>query len=143
MFRNFFVKGGSETLIGVATELPVGVEPATSIILPQLYGLTQYVPYNLRYAIYNPSDAISNEVSVYLEKELYTVDSASNDNESNLALVVNESGNHAIKISVNGSIYNISTNVEESSIDIYEITSNLSLDLRAFGKNNQLIDRDS
>lgn len=143
LFRNFFIKGGSETLIGIATELPVGVEPVTSIILPQLYGLTQYVPYNLRYAIYNPSDAISNEVSVYLEKELYTVDSASNGNESNLALVVNESGNRTIKISVNGSIYNISTKVEESSIDIYEITSNLSLDLRAFGKNNQLIDRDS
>lgn len=143
LFRNFFVRGGSETLIGIATELPVGVEPVTSIILPQLYGLTQYVPYNLRYAIYNPSDAISNEVSIYLEKELYTIDSASNGNESNLALVVNESGNRTIKISVNGSIYNISTKVEESSIDIYEITSNLSLDLRAFGKNNQLIDRDS
>jgi hypothetical protein len=33
--------------------------------------------------------------------------------------------------------------VIKSSINIYEITSNLSLDLRAFGRNNQLVDRDS
>ena len=141
LFRNFFVKGGSETLIGIATELPIGVDPVTE--LTQLYGLTQYVPYNLKYAIYNPANTVSNEVSVYLDKELYTIDSASNGKESNLALVVNESGNHSIKISVNGSVYNLSTDVIKSSIDIYEITSNLTLDLRAFGRNNQLVDRDS
>ena len=141
LFRNFFVKGGSETLIGIATELPIGVDPVTE--LTQLYGLTQYVPYNLKYAIYNPANTVSNEVSIYLDKELYTIDSASNGKESNLALVVNESGNHSIKISVNGSVYNLSTDVIKSSIDIYEITSNLTLDLRAFGRNNQLVDRDS
>ena len=141
LFRNFFVRGGSETLIGIATELPIGVNPTME--LSRLYGLTQYVPYNLRYAIYNPANTVYNEVSFYLDKELYTTDSASNGNESNLALVVNESGNHTIKISVNGSIYNLSTDVIKSSINIYEITSNLSLDLRAFGRNNQLVDRDS
>ena len=141
LFRNFFVRGDSETLVGVAAELPIGVDPV--IELSQLYGLIQYVPYNLRYAIYNPANTVSNEVSVYIDKELYTTDNAVNGSESNLAIVVNESGNRVIKISVNGSIYTLSTDIIKSSIDIYEITSNLSLDLRAFGRSNDLNNTDN
>lgn len=142
LFRNFFVKGGSETLIGVAAELPVGINPINNSVLTQLYGLIQYVPYNLRYAIYNPANASSNDVSVYLDKTLYTTTNAINGSESIISLIVNTSGNHIIKVSANGSVYSIESDINTSSIDIYEISANLSLDLRAFGKNNMLADKD-
>lgn len=142
LFRNFFVKGGSETLIGLAAELPIGVNPIQSKTLTHLYGLTQYVPYNLRYAIYNPANAASNDVSVYLDSELYAATNATNGSESIIALSVNKSGDKTLKISVNGNMYSVITDVAKSSIDIYEISSNLSLDLRAFGRNNLLSDKD-
>jgi hypothetical protein len=143
LFRNFFVKGGVGTLVGVAAEIPIGVNPVKGTVLPQLYGLTQYVPYNLRYAIYNPDNLVSNTVNVYVGSELYTTTNATNGLESVISLVINESGNKTIKISVNGNIYTIIGDVNKSSINIYEISSNLSLDLRAFGKNNLLSDKDS
>ena len=137
LFRNFFVKGGAETLVGVASELPIGIEPIKGKYLDRVYGLVQYVPYTLRYAIYNPANLSSNSLSVYIESELYLTTNVTNDSESTISLVVNKSGNHNIKIAVNGTIYNIDSNVEQSSINIYEIDSNLSLDLRAFGRVNE------
>ena len=140
LFRNFFVKGGNETLIGIATELPIGIDPVNEVLLSNIYGITQYVPYNLRYAIYNPANLSSNNVYVYLNSELYTTTNIANGSESSLSLILNEYGNKNIKISVNGSIYPTIANVTKSSIDIYEITSNLSLDLRAFNRKNDSAD---
>lgn len=140
LFRNFFVKGGNETLIGIATELPIGIDPVNEVLLSNIYGITQYVPYNLRYAIYNPANLSSNNVHVYLNSELYTTTNIANGSESSLSLILNEYGNKNIKISVNGSIYPTIANVTKSSIDIYEITSNLALDLRAFNRKNDPAD---
>ena len=117
--------------------MPIGIEPIKGKYLDRVYGLVQYVPYTLRYAIYNPANLSSNSLSVYIESELYLTTNVTNDSESTISLVVNKSGNHNIKIAVNGTIYNIDSNVEQSSINIYEIDSNLSLDLRAFGRVNE------
>lgn len=137
LFRNFFVKGSPETLIGIATELPIGVDIIKSNVLDRLYGFTQYVPYNIRYAIYNPANLASNPVNVYLDSELYSSANISNGSESVLSIIANKVGNTTIDIRVNDSVYNINTDVNQSSINIYEINSNLVLDLKAFGRINE------
>jgi len=143
LFRNFLVKGLDSTLIGVATELPIGVEPVKNNTLTQLYGLTQYVPYELRYAIYNPADSATNLVNVYVNNNLQLTTNIINNKENIASIVVNDFGEVYIKLEVNKSSYEISTNVAVSTINVAEISSNLVLDLRAFGKDNDSEDKDS
>lgn len=137
LFRNFFVKGNQETLIGIATELPIGINPVNGNVLNELYGFTQYVPYNIRYGIYNPKNTVSNAVNVYLNSELYTTLNISNGAESTISIIPNKIGDTTIDIRVNDSVYEVNANISKSSINIYEIGSNLALDLKAFGRINE------
>lgn len=143
IFRNILVKGLNETIIGLATELPIGVEPIKSDVISTLYGFTQYVPYELRYAIYNPTDSATNLVSVYVNNELQLTSNAVNGKENIASIVINGFGAVPVKLEVNGSMYEVTPDVEVSSIDVAEISSNLSLNLRAFGKDNDSGDKES
>jgi hypothetical protein len=134
-FRNFFIEGVNDTVIGVATELPIGVEPVTSIQLDKLYGMIQYAPYSLRYAIYNPTNAARNTVQIYLDKELQITTNITNGVENTASFVCNKFGNVPIKIDINGNVYEMVSDVAVSSIGVKEI-DNAKLNLRAFGREN-------
>jgi hypothetical protein len=101
LFRNFFITGVEKTIIGIATELPVGVEPVKSNILDRLYGMIQYVPYNLRYAIYNPSESATNTVQIFLNNELQLTTNIVNGVGNNSSIMSGEFGNLPVKITVN------------------------------------------
>ena len=101
LFRNFFISGVDETIIGIATELPVGVEPVKSNVLDRLYGMIQYVPYNLRYAIYNSKDLQPIQYR-FLNNELQLTTNIVNGVENNSSIMSGEFGNLPIKITVNG-----------------------------------------
>lgn len=141
LFRNFFVSGVNETIIGIATELPVGVEPVKSNILDKLYGIIQYVPYNLRYAIFNPSESALNTVRIYLNDELQLTTNIVNGVENNSSIMSGEFGNLPVKITVNNASYDMSSNVAISSIGVSEI-ADAKLNLRAFGRDNGAMDRE-
>ena len=142
LFRNFFVSGVDKTIIGVAAELPVGIEPVKSNVLDKLYGLIQYVPYSLRYAIYNPNGSAVNAVQIFLNNELQLTTNITNGVENNSSIMSGEFGNLPIKITVNDSEYLMGSEVSISSIGVSEI-ADAKLNLRAFGKDNGAIDRES
>lgn len=142
LFRNFFVLGVEKTIIGIAAELPVGVEPIKSNVLDRLYGMIQYVPYNLRYAIYNPSESATNAVQIFLNNELQLTTNIVNGVENNSSIMSGEFGNLPIKITVNGVDYEMTSDTSISTIGVSEI-ANAKLNLRAFGRDNGAIDRES
>lgn len=120
----------------------MGIEPVKSNVLDKLYGLIQYVPYNLRYAIYNPSESAVNIVQIFLNNELQLTTNITNGVENNSSIMSGEFGNLPIKIIVNDSEYLMSSDVSISSIGVSEI-ADAKLNLRAFGKDNGAIDRES
>lgn len=142
LFRNFFVSGVDKTIVGIATELPVGVEPVKSNVLDRLYGMIQYVPYNLRYAIYNPSESATNIVQIFLNNELQLTTNIVNGVENNSSIMSGEFGNLPIKITVNGVNYEMTSDTAISTIGVSEI-ADAKLNLRAFGRDNGAIDRES
>lgn len=142
LFRNFFVSGVDGTIIGVAAELPVGVEPVKSNVLNRLYGMIQYVPYNLRYAIYNSTESAINTVQIFLNNELQLTTNIVNGVENNASIMSGEFGNLPIKITVNGVDYEMTSDTAISTIGVSEI-ADAKLNLRAFGRDNGAIDRES
>ena len=142
LFRNFFISGINETIIGIATELPIGVEPVKSNVLNKLYGMIQYVPYNLRYAIYNPSESATNTVQIFLNNELQLTTNIVNGSENNSSIMSGEFGNLPIKITVNGVSYEMTSDTAISTIGVSEI-ADAKLNLRSFGRDNGAIDRES
>lgn len=142
LFRNFFIRGLETELIGIATEIPIGINPFNGIKIDTLYNVTQYIQYQVRYAIYNPSDSRVNTLYVYINDELYTIDNPVNGKESIVGIIYNNLNTINIKFELNNEEYSVSAPITEASMDIYEITRNLVFDLRAFGRNNQLANRE-
>jgi hypothetical protein len=133
-FRNFFVAGGDEPLIGLAAELPIGnIETGTT--LSKLYGLTQYIPYNLRFAIYDPEPKSSNDIDVFINNKKYITTNAINGVEEQLTIELNDSGDATIQLKLYDSTYDLVAEVAPSSINISEIPTDV-LNLRASGRNN-------
>lgn len=142
LFRNFFISGVDKTIIGLATELPIGVEPIKSNITDKLYGMIQYVPYNLRYAMYNPNESATNIVQIFLNDELQLTTNIVNGVENNSSIMSGEFGNLPVRIVINETSYNVSSDISVSSIGVSEI-ADAKLNLRAFGRDNGAIDRES
>lgn len=141
LFRNFFVEGATDTVIGVATELPIGIEPVKSNVVDKLYGIIQYVPYTVKYAIYNPSNVAVNTVQVYVDDEVQATTNAVNGVENYASIMSGVFGNVPIKITVNDSVYEMESETAVSSIGVSEIADAV-LNLRAFGKDNNALDKE-
>ena len=135
MFRNFFVSGVEQTIVGIATELPIGVEPIKNTVLDKLYGLVQYVPYNLRYAIYNPQESATNTLQIYVNNEVQVTTNVVNGSENTSSFMCDVFGNVPIKIVVNGVSYEMGSDTAISTMGISEI-ADAKLSLRAFGRDN-------
>jgi hypothetical protein len=136
LFRNFFVSGGNDPLFGVAVELPIGDEYVESgTMLSTLYGIIQYIPYNIRFAIHDPEARSDNNIDVFVKNKLYTSISAINGAEEQLSIILNDSGDANLQFRLHDTVYGVNTTVEASSINVEEIPTDV-LNLRAFGRNN-------
>lgn len=135
--------GNSNNLAAVAFDLPLNVDPITDG-RARLYGITQYEPYNLRIAIFNPSYAASTPVEIYVgdNDTALAVLSMSNNTVVHYSLVLTTPGSATITLVAYGITYTIPATVEETSTSLEEITQGLTLDLRAIGKSNESADRD-
>jgi hypothetical protein len=104
--------------------------------------MIQYVPYTFRYAIYNPTGSATNTVQIYLNNELQVTTNITNNVENTASLMSGEFGNIPVKITVNGVSYEVISNTSVSTIGVSEI-ADAKLNLRAFGRDNGAIDRES
>lgn len=143
LYRDVMVYTGanSATIIGLAFEIPVQHGLAGSA--PTIYGLTQYAPYTLRFATYSPTNRLNTPVTVTMSGEALGVVSSNNGIVNELSIVAKTSGNKTITLTAEDASYEIPAQVAPTSMDIDEITSGLTLDFSAIGKNNNAEDKDS
>lgn len=95
--------------------------------------MVQYVPYNIRYAIYNPEGAASNVVQIYLNNKLYNTTNISNNSENTISVISDKFGNIPIKITIDNVEYSFNTEVSVSTMNVREIEGAV-LNLRSFGR---------
>jgi hypothetical protein len=143
LYRDVMVYTGanSATIIGIAFEIPVQHGLAGSA--PTIYGLTQYAPYTLRFATYSPTNKLNTPVTVTMSGEALGVVSSNNGIVNEFSIVAKTSGNKTITLTAEDASYEIPTQVAPTGMDIDEITSGLTLDFSAIGKNNNAEDKDS
>lgn len=143
LYRDVIVYTGvsSETIVGLAMEIPVkyGLAGAT----PTLYGITQYIPYTLRFATYSPSNKLDVQVAVSLGDEQLGTISSNNGIVNEFSLVAKNAGSKTISLVAESVTYQIPAIVDATSMSIEEITSGLTLDFSAIGKSNGSADKDS
>ena len=143
LYRDVMVYTGanSATIIGIAFEIPVQHGLAGSA--PTIYGLTQHAPYTLRFATYSPTNKLNTPVTVTMSGEALGVVSSNNGIVNEFSIVAKTSGNKTIALTAEDASYEIPAQVAPTSMDIDEITSGLTLDFSAIGKNNNAEDKDS
>ena len=143
LYRDILVYTGvsSEPMISLAMEIPVKYGLAGAA--PTLYGITQYVPYTLRFATYSPTNKLNIPVEVTLGADNLGSVNSNNGIVNEFTIVSKTAGNKNIVLSAEGLTYNIPTLVEATTMALEEITSELKLDFSAIGKNNSSADKDS
>lgn len=145
LYRDIIVYTGvsSDVIIGVATTIPrdFGVLGANDNVT--IYGMVQYIPYTLRFATYSPSNAANTEVTIKLDGVVKGTVNSSNGIENKFILTSTSSGNKVLNLSASGISKDIPTMVQETDMNIQEITNALLLDFNASGKTNNSSDRDT
>lgn len=136
------MSSNQNVIITVGTEFPVGVEPLTSTTNLTLYGVTQYVPYKLQFAVYDPKFTATIPLEIYIDGNKVTTINMSNGVVETYDFVVTGYGSKTIKLKTSTSEYNISTEVEKSTTALEEIIDGLVLNLSAVGKSNNSVDKD-
>jgi hypothetical protein len=145
LYRDIIVYTGvsSDVIIGVATTISrdFGVLGANDNVT--IYDMVQYIPYTLRFATYSPSNAANTEVTIKLDGVVKGVVNSSNGIENKFILTSTSSGNKVLNLSASGISKDIPTIVQETDMNIQEITNGLVLDFNASGKTNNSSDRDT
>lgn len=138
LYRDFIVYTGTSTntIIGVAIEIPSKngiIGPSDNIAI---YDMEQYVPYSLRLATYSPTSEQNVGVSIYLDDDLKGSITSSNDTESTYTLVSTTSGNKTLRLVSGETEYSIPVIVSPTSMAISNITNGLEFDFNSVGRSN-------
>lgn len=113
-----------------------------STVVDKLYGIIQYVPYTIRYAIYNPTNAAVNTLQIFVNDEVQVTTNITNGFENSSSIMSDSFGNVPIKIVVNGVSYEMGSDTSISTIGVSEIADAV-INLRAFGRDNGALDRET
>lgn len=138
LYRDFIVYTGASTntIIGVAIEIPSKngiIGPSDNVAI---YNMEQYVPYSLRLATYSPTSEQNTEVNIYLDNNLKGSIASSNDTESTYTLVSTTSGNKTLRLVSGETEYSIPVIVSPTSMAISDITNGLEFDFNSVGRSN-------
>ena len=144
LYRDFFVitqTNATAILIGIKTTIPgrQGVVDAGKGI--RLYGLTQYVRHDMSFAVYNPANPAATPVTIYRDDNAETTVNTVNGSTDVFSFTPVLPSETTIKFVAGDTEYQISGNVEGSSMNISEITSGLSFAFSASGRSNSAADR--
>lgn len=121
-------------LIAVAVTNPSDKGIATEGLT--IYGIEQYSPYTFRMAVYDPQGAAATETSVYTGNNLQGTVSIANGIPVDYTVRLSNVGATSLRIEAGVSSFVANMEVEKSSANISEITSNLLLNLSATGRSN-------
>lgn len=98
--------------------------------------LSQYLAYDLVFAIHNPYNPVSTEVGVFLGETKVTTLSVQNGLVNTYSVVPTETGKTTIKVVALEKVYTLDVFVTENSMGIGEITADLELGFSAVGRSN-------
>lgn len=105
--------------------------------------MVQYVPYTLNFATYSPTNAASTNVDIYLDDVLQTSVSSTNRIVNKVSLVSKTPGSKALKLTADAVEVSFDTEVAETTMNLYEINSDLVLDFSAVGMTNNSTNKES
>lgn len=144
LYRDLIVytQNSTDVIIGIATTIPreYGILSETDNLV--IYGITQYVPYTLRFATYSPLNAANTEVSITVDGELKGVVGSKNNIENEFVFTSTTNGNKTLKLTTPTSEREVTIAVNKTSMNIDEIEGAI-IDFTAIGKNNGSTDRDT
>ena len=148
LYRDLIVYTGANKnpIIALAATIPVGNDIITSGNL-QLYGITQYIPYDLTFAVYNPSNAASTDAVIAIDViaidgKTETTIQTHNGEVGTYSIRPTEYGVKNMTITAGTTIYTIGLNITKSSTSLEPITDGLQLDMTALGKSNNDVNRE-
>ena len=139
LYREIMVNNGDITanVVVVAANVPHSHGIVTESNPFLFYGAEQYIPYEIRFATRK-----TGNVQIYLGNDPIVTLVSSANSESHYSITSNKSGTLHIKFVVDNIEREIPLSVNQTSLNIEEITTSLSFDFRATGKSNTSIDKD-
>ena len=143
LYREFIVVSDNKNMspmVSIETTVPKEYGIVDNAMM---YDVVQYELYSFNYGVYNPRNLEYIPVDVYLNDVHLSTVNAPNNKELTYSFTANSSGNQTLKFKIGDYEKNIETVIDETIMDIQEISSNLSLSLSALGRTNQDSNRDS
>ena len=142
LYRDVMVYTGanSNVIAAMAMEIPAKYGMASGS--PVIYGMTQYIPYSLRFATHSPGNR-TVQVTVKMDNDILGSVSSQNGVVNEFSIVSKISGNRTISLTGEDVSYDIPTVVSKTTMTIEEITSGLKIDFSAIGRNNNSESKDS
>lgn len=139
LYRELMVTSGNnnDNMLAIAATLPNSHGLVSTQNALTLYGAEQYIPYTIRFATRK-----SGDVSITLDKDVLTTLHATAGNELTYTLTCSKAGVLKLIFEGNGITREIPLSISTTSLNIEEITTQLSFDFNAKGKNNSAIDKD-
>ena len=143
LYREFMVYDHSnmDPLIAVATEFPLNAPVIGEGEELRLPGATQYMPYEIRVAVFNPSYAAKTPLSVYVDDALATTLEMRNGETTVYELTPTGYGEMTLRMTAGDIAREAVLVVSKSATTVEEITQGLFLSLSASGKSNSSADR--
>lgn len=141
IYKEFFVIRDSENktpMISYETVIPRQYGVVTS---PKIYNVIQYEPYTISYAVYNPGNLATIPVDIHIDNVLMQTVQAPNFKVLNYSFVSNTDGNKVLKFVTGQYSREIGIDVDQTIMDLQEITNNLVLKLTATGRTNEDVNR--
>ena len=141
LYRDVMVYTGVNTnpIIALSASLPVSMGIVKGDLT--LEGATQYIPYIIGFAVYNPMGA-AVDVTVAVDGKTQATVTAESGVVNSFSYVATAPGSKTITFTAGTTVRSASLLVEESENTLEEITDALELDLQAVGKTNRSADRD-
>ncbi|MBD5309038.1 MAG: hypothetical protein HDS10_01195 [Bacteroides sp.] len=142
LYREVIVFKGEDPM-KVLTAVGVNLSPNTLITESLVLNtLQQFIPYSFTVGAYDPQGGASIGVNILFNSSAIGQLNLTNGKAQTFTFTPTSSGPGKLKLVVEGAEREINTDISESSQQITEITSALSLALRAMGKSNTSIDKD-
>lgn len=143
LYRDLIVVTGANNnpIIAVSATIPVDNDIITSGNL-QLFGITQYIPYELNFAVYNPSSTASTDAVIAVDGKVEATIQTHNNEVTTYSLRPTDYGVKSLTITSGTTVYTIGMNVSKSSTSLEPVTDGLQLDLMALGKSNNDVNKE-
>ena len=143
LYRDLIVITGVDRkpIIGISATIPVGNDIVTTGNL-ELFGITQYIPYELIFSVFNPQTIASTNATVSIDGKAMAVIQTHNQETAVYSLRPDEYGLKTLAITAGEIVYTLILNITKSSINLLPVSEGLQLDLMALGKSNNDVNRE-